>query len=153
MKNQPTQRVIPDELADALAEALAPSAPPPERVAAVKRAVIERIRAGRSRFVTVRADQGDWSKLAPGVQCKVLHDDGETRWFLLRLAPGARLPRHGHAAEETCVVLEGDAQLGDIEAHAGDFHLALPGSVHDGITTRSGALLFLRGASSAGLQA
>jgi anti-sigma factor ChrR (cupin superfamily) len=153
MKKEPTQKVIPDELAGALAAALAPNAPPAERVAAVKDALIERIRAGRSRFVTVRADSGDWSKLAPGVQCKVLHDDGETRSVLLRLAPGARLPAHGHAAEESCVVLEGDARLGDIEVHAGDFHLALPGSIHGEITTRSGTLLFIRAASGTGLRA
>jgi anti-sigma factor ChrR (cupin superfamily) len=140
-------------LATRLAEAVAPVAPAPERSASVRARVLERVRGERTAFVTVRASEGRWVQLAPGVQSKTLHDDGTTRSFLLRLEPGARLPSHGHAAEEACVVLEGSAQLGDIEVRAGDFHLALPGSFHGEVTSRTGALLFLRAASGAGVRA
>ncbi len=153
MSDQRKDTALPDGLAAGLAEALAPIAPPPERSAAVKRRLLGRVRGERSQFVTVHAEEGKWMQIAPGVQLKVLHDDGRTRSFLLRMAPGARLPAHGHAAEEACVVLEGSAQLGDIEVRAGDFHLALPGSVHGELTSRTGALLFLRAASGAGLRA
>lgn len=136
--------VLVDEIAGALAAALAPVAPAAERAAAVKSRVLDRVRGDRSGFVTVHACAGRWVPIAPGVQSKVLHDDGRTRSFLLKLEPGARLPAHGHAAEEACVVLEGAVQLGDLEVRAGDFHLALAGSVHGEVTTRTGALLFLR---------
>lgn len=138
---------LPDDLLVELAEALAPVALPAERAEAIKVAVQERIRKCRTRLLTVRADEGDWRELAPGAHAKLLYDDGVTRSFLLRLAPGARLSAHGHSAEETCLVLEGSAQLGDMEVRAGDFHLAQPGSVHGEVASRSGALLFIRAAS------
>ena len=139
---------LPDDLVESLAGAMTPLAPAPERAEAIKAKLFERVRANRSRFVTVRTDEGRWIAVAPGVQFKLLHDDGSMRSFLLRLAPGARLAAHGHSADESCVVLEGEAQLGDVLAHTGDFHLALEGSVHGEITSRTGALLFLHGPSA-----
>jgi anti-sigma factor ChrR (cupin superfamily) len=153
MPNGGENTTLPGALAARLADAIAPAAPPPACAAAVKARLLERVRGERSPFVTVRAGDGKWVQIAPGVQWKLLHDDGAMRSFLLRLEPGARLPSHGHAAEEACVVLEGTAQLGDIEVRAGDFHLALPGSVHGEVTSRTGALLFLRAASGSGLRA
>jgi anti-sigma factor ChrR (cupin superfamily) len=148
MSSGKKETALPEALAAGLAEGIAPLAPPPERTAALKARIVARARRERSAFVTVHAGAGQWLAIGPGVQSKLLHDDGTMRSFLLRLEPGARLPAHGHAAEETCVVLEGSAQLGDIEVRAGDFHLALTGSVHGEVTSRTGALLFLRAASA-----
>jgi quercetin dioxygenase-like cupin family protein len=134
---------LPIDLIEALAEAGPPATLAPERAAAIKADLMDRVRAERTRFVTVRANDGEWVKIAPLAHVKVLHDDGRRRSCLLRLAPGARVPAHGHAADETCIVLEGSAALGDVEVHAGDFHLAAAGSVHGEITSRTGALLFL----------
>jgi anti-sigma factor ChrR (cupin superfamily) len=150
MASEKKPPVLPDDAAARLAESIAPLAPPAERAAAIKARVLERVRGtGNAQFVTVHAGEGRWVQIAPGVQSKVLHDDGRSRSFLLRLEPGARLPAHGHAGEEACVVLEGSAQLGGVEVHAGDFHLALAGSVHGEVTSRTGALLFLHAASGA----
>jgi mannose-6-phosphate isomerase-like protein (cupin superfamily) len=153
MRDDKKGAALPEALAAGLAEGVAPIAPLPHRAAAVKARIVERVRRERARFLTVHAGDGSWVPVAPGVQSKVLHDDGTTRSFLLRLEPGARLPSHGHAAEEACLVLEGSAQLGDIEVRAGDFHLAPAGSVHGEVTSRTGALLFLRAASGTGLRA
>lgn len=153
MPNGRKEVALPEALAAGLAEGVAPVAPLPDRAAAVKARIAERVRRERSRFLTVHAGDGSWVRLAPGVRSKLLHDDGAMRSFLLRLEPGARLPSHGHAAEEACVVLEGSAQLGDVEVRAGDFHLAPAGSVHGEVTSRTGALLFLRAASGTGLRA
>jgi quercetin dioxygenase-like cupin family protein len=150
MPNDRKEAALPAALVAGLAEGVVPIAPLPDRAAAVKARIVERVRRERSRFLTVHAADGSWSQVAPGVQSKLLHDDGAMRSFLLRLEPGARLPSHRHAAEEACVVLEGSAQLGDIEVRAGDFHLAPAGSVHGEVTTRTGALLFLRAASGTG---
>ena len=151
-KRTPHSQVLPEDVVEGIAEALPPLAPPPDRADAIKARVLERVRAGRSRFVTVRAEAGNWVEIVPHVHFKLLHDDGRTCSYLLRLAPGARLPAHGHSTDEECVVLEGSAQLGEAEVRAGDFHLALAGSVHGEITSRTGALLFLRGASGAPLR-
>lgn len=148
----PPGQVLPEDLVRELVEGL-PSLPPsPERAEAIKASLLERVAAGRSRFVTIRGDEGEWVEIAPHVHSKLLHDDGHARSFFLRLAPGARLPAHGHAREETCLVLEGAAQLGELEVRAGDFHIAHEGSVHGEITSRSGALLFIRAASDATLR-
>jgi anti-sigma factor ChrR (cupin superfamily) len=153
MPDDRKEAALPGALAAGFAEGIMPIAPLPDRAAAVKARIVERVRRERSRFRTVHAGDGSWVQIAPGVESKLLHDDGAMRMFLLRLAPGARLPSHGHAAEEACVVLEGSAQLGDIEVRAGDFHLAPAGSVHGEVTTRTGALLFLRAATGTGLRA
>lgn len=155
MNREPIQRseVLPEDLVELLAEAMMPAlASAPDRADAIKAGMLERVRAGRARFLTVRADEGDWVEIAPLVHLKRLHDDGHVRSFLLRLAPGARLPAHGHFAEETCLVLEGSAHLGELEVRAGDFHLAQEGSVHGEITSRTGALLFIRAASETGVR-
>jgi hypothetical protein len=110
--------------------------------------LFDRVRANWSRFLTVRGGDGKWIEIAPGVQFKLLHDDGRVRSFLLRLAAGARLPAHSHSADEACIVVEASARLGDVEVQAGDFHLACEGSVHGEVTSRTGALLFLHGAST-----
>lgn len=152
MSNEKKDAALPAALTAALGTAILPVVPPPARAAAVKARLLGRVRGERSQFVTVHAGDGTWVQIAPGVRSKLLHDDGVTRSFLLRLEAGARLPSHRHAAEEACVVLEGSAQLGDVEVSAGGFHLALAGSVHGEITSRTGALLFLRAASGAGLR-
>lgn len=151
MKKQAIERnpVLPEDLIETLAEAISPVAPPAGRADAIKTNLFERVRENRSRFVNVRADEGRWIEIAPGVRFKLLHDDGDVRSFLLRLAPGARLPAHGHSSDEACIVLEGSAQLGEVQAHAGDFHLARQGSVHGEVTSSTGALLFLHGPSGA----
>jgi len=148
-KKSETTGVLPEPVTAALAAALAPVAPSADRAAAIKARVLDRVRGEPQRFVTVRAADGTWFPLAPGVACKMLSDDGAMQSFLLRFSPGARLPAHEHAADEHCVVLEGTVRLGDIEVGAGDYHVALAGSTHGILTSAAGALLFIRTASGA----
>jgi quercetin dioxygenase-like cupin family protein len=144
--------VLPEALVERMVEALAPIAPPASRTAAIRKRLLARVAAERPRFVTVRGADGTWQPLAPGIAVKVLDDDGAMQAFLLRLDAGARLPRHEHAVDEMCVVLEGTMRFGDIEIGAGDYHLARAGSVHGDVWTRTGALIFLRSASGTILQ-
>ena len=97
--------------------------------------------------VTVRYPEGEWRRLGPGVDIKLLLVDREAGFqsFLLRLAPGSRLPAHDHHATEECLLLEGDMLIGDRAYVAGDYHAALSGSRHETISTRNGGLVFLRG--------
>jgi anti-sigma factor ChrR (cupin superfamily) len=97
--------------------------------------------------VTLRATEGEWVMLAPKVELKLLREDAFSRSFLLRLHPGAVLPPHEHPLEEECYCLEGEVRFGDLVVRAGDYHLAPRGVPHGPMRSRSGALLFLRGAN------
>ena len=103
-----------------------------------------RVRSERTPFLTVRRDDGKWQQLAPDIAIKVLDSDESMQAFLLRLDPGACLPGHPHADDEMCYVIEGDARLGEVEVHAGDYHMARAGTAHGDVTTRNGCLLLIR---------
>ena len=97
-------------------------------------------------YIIIRSNEGIW-KTTPdkGVTVKVLFVDTErdTVTTLVRMEPGARIPSHRHAGAEQCLVLEGDVCAGADAMRAGDFNCALAGSMHDELTTESGALLFI----------
>ncbi len=98
-------------------------------------------------FVTVRADDGSWIELAPGLKKKVLKADPITgaESYLLKAGPGAEAPPHRHDYDEHCLVLEGDVSFGDgIVLHAGDYHFAPRGSEHGIARTETGALVYLQ---------
>ena len=52
---------------------------------------------------------------------------------------------HGHPLEEECMMLDGEAFIGDTLLRSGEFQLAPPGSRHGEITTDVGALFFVHG--------
>lgn len=142
---------------DELLPAIAPLAPTQPRRADRWDRLLKRIHAETaaeatdpaaaiSDLTTVRADAGGWIELTPLVAIKLLRSDGKTQSLLMRLQPGGKLPAHDHLLDEECIVLEGDAYLGDCVVHAGDYHLAPRGSHHGEIGSKTGALLFLRGA-------
>jgi anti-sigma factor ChrR (cupin superfamily) len=131
-------------IAAAIAESLAPIEPAPDRRAALRERLLERARGAPAAIVTVQPHEGAWQPVQPGVELKLLHDHGDAQSFLLRMQPGARIDRHAHTADELCMVLEGEVLLGDVVGRAGTYHLALAGSEHDAISTRTGCLLFLR---------
>jgi anti-sigma factor ChrR (cupin superfamily) len=126
-----------------LAALLPEATPRPELWQAIETALDA---AGPPATVTVRAQEGDWRMLAPGVEIKVLLVNQEAGFqsFLLRLAPGCQLPAHAHGALEECLLLEGDMLIGDREYAIGDYHAALPGSRHAPLSSRNGGLVFLR---------
>jgi quercetin dioxygenase-like cupin family protein len=134
------------DVEDALSEALAPLAPAPERAGALRARVLARAHASREagrQTITLRLDDGEWRRLLPGVRVKRL--GAAQRAVLLELAPGATLPVHRHHEDEECVVLRGEAMLGETVVRAGDYHLARANSRHGRVSSRGGALLYLRG--------
>ncbi len=131
---------------DHLLEAITPVPLSPDRADAVKQRLLTRIRASRTAgadFIHVRLEEGEWGRLVPGVRVKRL--SGDARSVLLELQPGAAIPFHRHHEDEECVVLRGEAQLGDITVGVGDYHLARSGSRHGIVRSARGALLYLRG--------
>jgi anti-sigma factor ChrR (cupin superfamily) len=97
-------------------------------------------------FIVVRAGEGEWRPTEDdGVSYKLLFVDREraTVTTLVRMEPGARIPAHRHLGLEQCLVLEGDLRSGGTRMSAGDFNCSLPGSVHDELTTKGGALFLI----------
>jgi anti-sigma factor ChrR (cupin superfamily) len=96
----------------------------------------------------VRREEG-WKQLSKRMQVKVLHDDGHTLSWLLKMLPGGGLPEHDHAdGAEECMVLEGSLRINGEEFVAGDYQIALPGSVHHEVASDTGSLVYLRSPSS-----
>jgi anti-sigma factor ChrR (cupin superfamily) len=90
-----------------------------------------------------------WVSLSKKIQVKVLHDDGTTLSWLLKLLPGGRLPQHDHAdGLEECLILEGQLSINGAPFGGGDYQIAHPGSVHYEVASEHGALVFLKSPSS-----
>lgn len=94
--------------------------------------------------VTLRAEQGDWIELCPGVLSKTLRHDGVTRTWLARMSAGACIPAHLHELDEECLVLEGTVHFDGVEFRRGDYHLAPAGSRHEVVHSANGCLCLLR---------
>ncbi len=96
---------------------------------------------------TIRAAEGQWQILAPGIEKKLLMADPvqRTQSFLLRVAAGSRYPAHVHTATEECFVIAGDVRIGEMNLAAGDYHVADAGTAHPELFSQNGGLMFIRG--------
>lgn len=142
----PADEPIDATVLERLLETVAPQTPPP----ALREKVLARAR-GAARalpdFTTVRA-RAPWTSLLPGIEFKMLVYDepAGTKSFLLRAAPGVRMPAHNHRHFEECLVLDGEFQLGDLRLRAGDYHAAQAGASHGEAYTETGTVVYLRAA-------
>jgi quercetin dioxygenase-like cupin family protein len=151
----PSARVLNADALALITEGLAANAQSepfsPERQARLGQQLMARIAQDSTTAqltVPMAGPNSDWQRFLPGIERKVLHEKNGVMSYLLRLAAGAVLPAHHHPIDEECVVLQGDLRVGQtLVLHAGDFHLAHEGLPHDSISTDTGALIFLRGAS------
>ena len=98
---------------------------------------------------TVRADEGRWEQLCPGIERKTLWYDREKSrlTFLIRAQPGAEFPAHHHDDDEEAYVLSGDLAFDDLVLGAGDYHLARPGAQHPVGRTKGGCMLLMTAAA------
>ncbi len=98
------------------------------------------------RTYTVRANEGTWISVGPGVELKVLRMDREanSQTVLFRMQPGSQIVPHPHNQEEECLVMEGEILVGNHRVAAGDMHIAMPGAKHPPIIAPRGALLCIR---------
>lgn len=137
-----------DDVLGVVLPALRGIEPAPERRAAMQEKLFARIRSASatlpaSELLTVRAGEGQWREIAPGVTIKVLFKSEDSHSFLLRFAPGAEFPMHDHSGDEICYMLEGEATFGDVVLRAGDYHMARKGSRHVKFHSASGSLAFI----------
>ncbi len=68
----------------------------------------------------------------PGIERSLFrNNDAGGRSSVVRLARGARFPRHARRGDEEVVVLSGSVNLGGIELSESDYLHTLPGEEHD----------------------
>jgi putative transcriptional regulator len=79
------------------------------------------------------ADIGPWRWIAPGVRSArvALPKPSLSRAFLLEIAPGVRVPRHGHEGDEATCVLRGGFRDGAAHFGAGDVAHVDEATEHD----------------------
>lgn len=139
--------VLPDKLVDALLLAAAPAVDDEARKAQARarHALLQRIaEPGPAATRTVRAVDASWQRCLRGVERLVVDDAGPMHTWLLRLAPGASLPAHGHDhGDEESFILSGSCILNGELLHAGDYHHAGKGSHHDRLVSAEGCVLWL----------
>jgi anti-sigma factor ChrR (cupin superfamily) len=109
-----------------------PRVRPPRSLRARLLARLEAESSGSSAPVIVRARDGQWETVGPGVTVKYLFHDARRarRTMLMRVAPGIRRPAHRHGQTEEIFVLEGELQLGATLLRAGDYSGAAHGTLH-----------------------
>jgi quercetin dioxygenase-like cupin family protein len=142
-----TDALDPDAIAE-LAQAAGSGEPPRDRRDAMYQRVLARIRAhSPAGTVTVRAREGNWIRIAPKIEIKVLNESRarNEQTTLWRLEPGAVLASHAHSTDEECLVLEGEIHFENYYVRAGDYHLARGGHRHPTIESTEGALMMIRG--------
>jgi anti-sigma factor ChrR (cupin superfamily) len=141
-----------DSLTD-LAAAVAPVELGADQRASMRERIVRRIRARPpAGTTTLRAYEGEWITIAPGVTRKLLREDrgAERMSYLIRMDPGVTAPCHPHTQVEECLVLEGEVLVGEQRIGVGDWHVAEPGSSHDDFRTVTGCLLFIQSEVHAG---
>lgn len=135
-------------MVDHVAFAAPPLAPP----ASLRDCLLDRIQyEGRPARQTitpltfVRASEGKWIEMAPGVTAKVLYLDPVSRraTALVRMAPGSAYAPHRHAEPEELYVLEGGCFCGGQELVVGDYHRAEAGTEHHDTSSDTGCLLLI----------
>ena len=128
-----------------LSDAVMPVAPPADMTARMRERILEA--AQNSIANVVRAGEGEWKNLLPGIRIKTLHFDGESgvQTSLWRLNAGARVPPHPHSKSEECLILEGSIEHDGHTYHQGDYLFAQPGERHKDFISPNGALLMIRG--------
>jgi anti-sigma factor ChrR (cupin superfamily) len=142
-------------LIGAIGAALAPVEPSAARRDALRARILARthapaasrdsLPARASDSVTIRARDGGWIDLAPGIHAKLLFTDGRAESYLARLDPGTVIPAHRHPGIEECVVLEGRVEFSDgAYLDSGDYQAYFEGTSHGELRSPRGALLFLR---------
>ncbi len=94
---------------------------------------------------TIKATEGAWLTIAPGVVAKLLSYDSISRraTSLVRIAPGTSYAPHRHAAAEELYVLEGGCVCAGQELKAGDYHRADAGTEHHDTSSDDGCLLLV----------
>jgi anti-sigma factor ChrR (cupin superfamily) len=133
-----------DEL-NVLDEIVAGSIAPVDPPAALRARILAAVGDTPQNSTTVRANEGRWLRLVPGVTVKPLMIDESrgTATILMTLQPGARVGGHDHHGPEDSFVISGSCHIGPTYLSKGDFHHAEAGTHHGEIVSDDGCVLLL----------
>ncbi|MGE0468623.1 MAG: cupin domain-containing protein [Nitrospira sp.] len=97
------------------------------------------------RLTFIKASEGAWWTLAPGVTAKVLSFDQTFRktTSILRFAPETSYAPHRHTEVEELYVLEGGCRIAGRDMTVGDYHRAETGTEHYETSSDEGCLLLV----------
>lgn len=138
-----------DVLNGIAAESIIPVAPPAEVRARVLAAIqqhqpLDQSIPGNHESLTMHAEEGRWTYVAPGARTKLLKKDARRLTFLLELEPLAVLPAHDHDGGEDSYVIRGSCRVGAVALYAGDFHHVDAGAHHGvAVASEEGCLLLI----------
>lgn len=120
------------------------------RIMLVRSAISDRSRLSKTRtgfqgLTFIKASEGTWYELAPGVMAKVLSFDATSRktTALLRFARETSYAPHRHTEMEELYVLEGGCRIAGREMTVGDYHRAETGTEHYDTSSDEGCLLLV----------
>ncbi|MFO0700285.1 MAG: cupin domain-containing protein [Nitrospira sp.] len=135
-------------MADRVAFAAPPLAPPSSLRGRLLNRIQKEARPSQptiSPLTFVKASEGEWIEMAPGVMAKILYLDPVSRraTALVRMAPGSSYAPHRHAEPEEFFVLEGGCFCGGQELVVGDYHRAEAGTEHHDTSSDTGCLLLI----------
>ena len=94
---------------------------------------------------TLRDADAGWPDFAPGIQRRVLWQQGGQAALLYFAQAGAQVPLHTHGHDEECLMLQGELYLDDLLLQDGDYQLAPAGSGHRITATDIGVVIYAHG--------
>jgi anti-sigma factor ChrR (cupin superfamily) len=96
-------------------------------------------------LLTIRRDEGEWHQLSEGIFVKPMFQNQQqgTSSYMVKMIPGARFDLHRHRGVEECMMIEGDFHVDGQVLGPGDYHCALPGSIHERPFTVGGNLFLV----------
>lgn len=106
---------------------------------------VEAQSASPPQFQNVRLNEGRWNQVGKGAFVKILFVDPHRGAVtsLIKLEPGARLPRHRHLGIEESVVIEGDCRVNGEVFTPGDYRRAMGGTTDSEVTTERGTIFLM----------
>jgi quercetin dioxygenase-like cupin family protein len=116
-----------------------PASPPGDALEKIEARIDARARL-EALSRTLRAAEGDWIKVSPGLRVKIVERDEarQRQTVLLDIDAGATYPAHTHPQEEEIFMISGDLTIGPHLLEPGDFHVSPAGSRHPAAQTRAG---------------
>lgn len=95
-------------------------------------------------MLAITTAQRDWQPTPyPGIERSLFrNNESGGRSSVVRLAAGARFPRHRHEGTEEVLVLSGRVVLGEVELAEGDYLFTEPGEEHD-VRALTDAVIFV----------
>lgn len=99
----------------------------------------------RQGLTFLKASEGVWQTIAPGITAKILCFDAGSRrtTALVRIEPGTRYAPHRHVEAEELYVLEGGCLCAGQELKPGDYHRAEANTEHHDTSSDDGCLLLV----------